>query len=375
MKDNKTIITSDSGMEFEFVYDYSIWSCDPKHPEFVGQEKLYKLMGQPLLNSAFEGYNTCLFAYGQTGSGKSYSIMGQGDDRGILPRFCEELFERIKCWKELQFTVEISYFEIYNEKIHDLLAPSKKKENKRVQVMVENLRCIPYFHVTMGGMGNAIPNKPAFKCPATHTVRYHGAANVMEKVTISPLGDAQTYVNGQLIVEETILHHSDRVVIGGDHFFRLNHPIEVKKRRKTSVKGKSSESGTTEAAVVVKDYEFARNELAQAQDARLQAELEEAKEEARIKAQEEIVVRIQEAKEAAQQEMTLQKEQYEEKVSHLHEAMESLTTEKKQAEQSKQTAVEKISELQAHRMLLEQEILNNRKRLQMEALAAKQVSF
>ena len=50
---------------------------------------------------------------------------------------------------QLQFTVEISYFEIYNEKIHDLLAPSKKKENKRVQVMVENLHCIPYFHVTM----------------------------------------------------------------------------------------------------------------------------------------------------------------------------------------------------------------------------------
>ena len=50
---------------------------------------------------------------------------------------------------QLQFTVEISYFEIYNEKIHDLLAASKKKENKRVQVMVENLRCIPYFHVTM----------------------------------------------------------------------------------------------------------------------------------------------------------------------------------------------------------------------------------
>ena len=45
--------------------------------------------------------------------------------------------------------MEISYFEIYNEKIHDLLAPSKKKENKRVQVMVENLHCIPYFHVTM----------------------------------------------------------------------------------------------------------------------------------------------------------------------------------------------------------------------------------
>ena len=65
MKDNKTIITSDSGMEYEFVYDHSIWSCDPKDPEFVGQERLYELTGQPLLNSAFEGYNTCLFAYGQ----------------------------------------------------------------------------------------------------------------------------------------------------------------------------------------------------------------------------------------------------------------------------------------------------------------------
>lgn len=190
-----------------------------------------------------------------------------------------------------------------------------------------------------------------------------------DKVTVSPIGDAPTYVNGQLIVEETVLHHADRVVIGGDHFFRLNHPKEVKKRKMS--KSEAPEGNTPEAAVL-KDFEFARNELAQAQNARLQAELEEAREEARIQAQEEIVARIQEAKEAAQQEMTEQKQIYEEKVSTLHEAMESLTTEKEQAEQSKQTAVEKISELEAHRLLLEQEILNNRKRLQMEALAAKQ---
>ena len=65
MNDNETTITSDAGMEYQFNYDYSIWSCDPKDPKFVGQEKLYELMGRPLLNSAFEGYNTCLFAYGQ----------------------------------------------------------------------------------------------------------------------------------------------------------------------------------------------------------------------------------------------------------------------------------------------------------------------
>ena len=65
MKDNQTVITSDAGMEYEFIYDYSIWSCDPKDPHYVGQERLYEMMGRPLLNSAFEGYNTCLFAYGQ----------------------------------------------------------------------------------------------------------------------------------------------------------------------------------------------------------------------------------------------------------------------------------------------------------------------
>ena len=65
MKDNETVITSDAGMEYEFVYDYSIWSCNPKDPHYVGQKKLYEMMGRPLLNSAFEGYNTCLFAYGQ----------------------------------------------------------------------------------------------------------------------------------------------------------------------------------------------------------------------------------------------------------------------------------------------------------------------
>ena len=65
MKDHETIITSDAGMEYQFNYDYSIWSFDPEDPNYVDQEKLYKLMGQPLLNSAFEGYNTCLFAYGQ----------------------------------------------------------------------------------------------------------------------------------------------------------------------------------------------------------------------------------------------------------------------------------------------------------------------
>lgn len=51
--------------------------------------------GNEVLDNAFEGYNACLFAYGQTGSGKSYSIVGYGENKGIIPRACEEIFRRI----------------------------------------------------------------------------------------------------------------------------------------------------------------------------------------------------------------------------------------------------------------------------------------
>lgn len=65
MDGNETSLTSDKGIKYDFLYDHSLWSVDPEHPDFVDQEKLYKLLGEPLLNSAFQGYNTCLFAYGQ----------------------------------------------------------------------------------------------------------------------------------------------------------------------------------------------------------------------------------------------------------------------------------------------------------------------
>lgn len=48
-----------------------------------------------VLDNAFNGYNACLFAYGQTGSGKSYSIVGNGENKGIIPRVCEEIFKRM----------------------------------------------------------------------------------------------------------------------------------------------------------------------------------------------------------------------------------------------------------------------------------------
>ena len=72
MSGNETTVTTDAGNVHQFVYDFSFWSVDNKNGHYDGQETVYRLLAQPLLGKAFEGYNTCLFAYGQTGSGKSY---------------------------------------------------------------------------------------------------------------------------------------------------------------------------------------------------------------------------------------------------------------------------------------------------------------
>ena len=88
-----------------------------------------------MLNNAFEGYNACLFAYGQTGSGKSYSIAGYGENKGIVPRACDEIFRRINEAKanntqNVQYSVEISMIEIYMEKVHDLfMKPDKRPKD------------------------------------------------------------------------------------------------------------------------------------------------------------------------------------------------------------------------------------------------------
>ncbi|KAF7559564.1 hypothetical protein G7046_g4587 [Stylonectria norvegica] len=137
MKGNQTVLTSadghtkgakDTGNK-TFAFDRSYWSFNKSDSNYAGQSSLFDDLGKPLLDNAFQGYNNCIFAYGQTGSGKSYSMMGYGKEVGIIPMICQDMFERIvaiqgnsanKC------TVEVSYLEIYNERVRDLLNPSTK---------------------------------------------------------------------------------------------------------------------------------------------------------------------------------------------------------------------------------------------------------
>lgn len=69
------------------------------------------------------------------GSGKSYTMMGSGDNKGIIPRLCDNLFDMIAKQQssELTYKVEVSYMEIYNEKVHDLLDPKPNKQSLKVR--------------------------------------------------------------------------------------------------------------------------------------------------------------------------------------------------------------------------------------------------
>ncbi|XP_075319385.1 kinesin-like protein KIF16B isoform X4 [Odontesthes bonariensis] len=120
-----------------FTYDFSYDSSDCKSAAFISQEKVFRDLGSDVLKAAFEGYNACVFAYGQTGSGKSYTMMGTPGDAGLIPRFCEGLFSRIHeatRWDEASFRTEVSYLEIYNERVRDLLRrKSTQTYNLRVR--------------------------------------------------------------------------------------------------------------------------------------------------------------------------------------------------------------------------------------------------
>ncbi|MBZ3883002.1 Kinesin-like protein KIF14 [Sciurus carolinensis] len=557
---------------YTFIYDVSFWSFDECHPHYANQKTVYETLAEPLLQRAFEGYNTCLFAYGQTGSGKSYTMMGFSEEPGIIPRFCEDLFAHVakKQTQEVSYHLEMSFFEVYNEKIHDLLVckgengqrkqsswlelgnkqrataatgmNDKSSRSHSVFTLVmtqtktefvegeehdhritsrinlidlagsercsaahtsgerlkeslggnsktamiatispaasnieETLSTLRYanqarmivniakvnedvnaklirelkaeieklkaaqrnsrnidperyrlcrqeitslrmklhqqerdmaemqrlffsdFYQKAGitfQMVNHLPNLVnlnedpqlsemllymikegvttvgKYKADSSHDIQLSGVLiaddhctikNFGGTVSLIPVGEAKTYVNGKNILEPTVLHHGDRVILGGDHYFRFNHPVEVQK-------GKRPSSRDTFISEGPKDFEFAKNELLMGQRSQLEAEIKEA----HLKAKEEMMQGIQIAKEMAQQELSSQKAAYESKIQALETELREESQRKKMQEINNQKANHKIEELEKAKQHLEQEVYVNKKRLEMETLATKQ---
>ncbi|PIA89438.1 Kinesin-like protein 6 [Cercospora beticola] len=105
--------SKDQTFAFDRVFDEHTTQCD-----------VYAATTQPLLDQVLDGYNATVFAYGATGCGKTHTITGTVQSPGIIFMTMQELFERVQELRETkEVDVTLSYLEIYNEAIRDLLAP------------------------------------------------------------------------------------------------------------------------------------------------------------------------------------------------------------------------------------------------------------
>lgn len=113
------------------------FSFDQVFDPNTSQEEIFETVS-PLIQSALDGYNVCIFAYGQTGSGKTFTMDGFESKLGIIPRTVRLLFDATKTAEILgwKYTIKASFLEIYNEVLYDLLS----NENKDVEIRMANAR-------------------------------------------------------------------------------------------------------------------------------------------------------------------------------------------------------------------------------------------
>ncbi|TPX18505.1 uncharacterized protein E0L32_011618 [Thyridium curvatum] len=106
-----------------------VFAFDRIFDDKVSQTEVYEGTTKPLLDSVLDGYNATVFAYGATGCGKTHTITGTSQQPGIIFLTMQELFEKIAERSDEKVTeLSLSYLEIYNETIRDLLVPGGSKQ-------------------------------------------------------------------------------------------------------------------------------------------------------------------------------------------------------------------------------------------------------
>ncbi|CAK8999181.1 unnamed protein product [Durusdinium trenchii] len=129
------VVQASDGQIKSFTYDHCFSSLEPSNDTGT-QDAVYTEFGADLVKNVLEGYNCCLFAYGQTGAGKSHTMMGYGDQPGVIPRSVEDLFGQKGQLRGDELRVWCSFVEIYNEQIRDLLEPSGLRQETQSSLRI-----------------------------------------------------------------------------------------------------------------------------------------------------------------------------------------------------------------------------------------------
>ncbi|KAH8352953.1 hypothetical protein KR084_007680 [Drosophila pseudotakahashii] len=122
VNDGRSIHLADSHAE-PYVFDYVF-------DEGTNNQEVFDRMAKHIVHACMQGFNGTIFAYGQTSSGKTYTMMGDGQNPGVMVLAAKEIFQQISSEKERDFLLRVGYIEIYNEKIYDLL--NKKNQDLKI---------------------------------------------------------------------------------------------------------------------------------------------------------------------------------------------------------------------------------------------------
>jgi len=145
------LMDEDGKNQKDFNLNHTFWSLETEKTKIIDDNaKVFDRLGKAIIINMESGFNSTIFAYGQTGTGKSFSIEGTNADHGILQRLCDSIFDYKKDVESKNdrnaMDIDVSYLELYNENLRDLLdsAPKKMKIYPlKKEVIVKNLTKIP----------------------------------------------------------------------------------------------------------------------------------------------------------------------------------------------------------------------------------------
>ena len=153
-----------------FSFDHAFWSMPESQGQvspntFADQATVFAVTGAPAVENAMAGFHNTIFAYGQTGSGKTYTMLGSDTDEGIAPRVVRRLFAAIaeqqaaRIAERVEYRVELSFLEIYNEKVKDLLAKAERQQ--QAAAIKQQKKDIAAEAAANLALANAAPGSPA----------------------------------------------------------------------------------------------------------------------------------------------------------------------------------------------------------------------
>ena len=132
--------TEEHSFQFDHIFDY-----------YAQQGQVYEYSAEFLVRNIFEGFNSTIFAYGSIGSGKSYTMFGTNDKPGIIIRSINQIFTLMNNQGlNSDYSLQISYYKIYNENIIDLLQENKgikSFENNQISFQEENINKLKPFNL------------------------------------------------------------------------------------------------------------------------------------------------------------------------------------------------------------------------------------